>query len=92
MGFILLLLYIAWFISIFYIPQMICGFNYMELFELRNNEGLDIVSKFLTTLNITDGTVKQVATKYIFISISISFAILIVLIILKKYITITLKR
>ena len=84
MGFIFLLLYIAWFISIFYTPQMICGFTYTELFELRNNEGLDILSKFLTTFNLTDETVKQVATKYIFISIAISFAILIILVILHK--------
>ena len=63
---------------------MVFGYSYNELFILINDNNLDLISKFLKELNITEETVKQTATRYVFISIVISIVILAIIVLLQK--------
>lgn len=84
MGFVFFGLYVAWFVSIFFTPTMLFGYSYLDLFSIMNNDDIDIVSKFLKELNLTDATMKQTATKYVFLSILFSLILLSVIVSLHK--------
>lgn len=84
MGFVFFGLYAAWFVSIFFTPTMLFGYSYIDLFSIMNNDDLEIISQFLNELNLTDGTIKQTATKYVFLSILFSLILLAVIVFLNK--------
>ena len=76
----------GWLFLAIYIPQILCGYNYSDLFDIINDNNLNKINNFLEAVGITNESGTKIATKYFIESIAISILTLIIAIILCKLI------
>ena len=82
-----LLMLIAWGVMTYYLPIMLCGYNYIELIDIINDKDARAVTEFLKAFNVTESNTSQVAGKYLVISIGISILILVAISVIYKLLT-----
>lgn len=73
-----LLMLIGWGVMTWYLPIMLCGYNYVELIDIMNNKDARAITEFLKAFNVTESNTSQVAGKYLVISVGLSILILVV--------------
>lgn len=83
-GFITFLLLIAWGFLVFYCPRILYGYTYTQIISVMDSEDAQLITEFAKALGLTDENAIQVASKYFYTCIGIIIGTLILILIIRK--------